>query len=154
MNARRISILLACFWVILVASTATASSGHLHGHAHPAMVTDGAPWHPQAHQAVSPFEVIPGDKRLHCELLGHSPLLPCPHHKVPAGGKEECYLANECGGGPFQAPGSRSGVDSPRYLIPVAVAEDNLPIAVSSISPAVFYDPFYSHSLDRPPRAL
>ena len=154
MNARRISILVACFWVTLVASTAMASSGHPHAHVHPAVIADGAPLHLQASKAVSPFEVKPGGERLHCELLGHSPLLPCPHHKVPAGGKEDCYLANECGGGPFQAPSSRSFGDSPRYLIPVVVAEDDLPIAVSSISQAVFYDPFYFHSLDRPPRAL
>ncbi len=153
MNVRRISILLACFWVSLMASTATAGSMHPHVHAL-AVATDGAPWHPQALKAVSPFEVKPEGKRLHCELLGHSPLLPCPHHKVPAGGKEECYLTNECGGGPFQAPSSRSVGNSPRYLIPVAVAEDDLPMAVSSISPAVFYDPFYFHSLDRPPQAL
>lgn len=154
MNARRISILLACFWVILVASTAMASSGHSHAHTHhPAVVTDEAFLHPQASKAVSPFEVK-GDKRLHCELLGHSPLLPCPHHKVPAGGKEDCYLANECGGGPFQAPSSRSVGDSPRYLVPVVAAEDDLPIAVSFISQSVFYDPFHFHSLDRPPRAL
>jgi len=154
MNVRRISILCACFWVILVASTAMASSGHSHAHVHPAVATDGPPLHPQAPKAVSPFEAKLGNKRLHCELLGHSPLLPCPHHKFPAGGKEDCYIANECGGGPFQAPSSRSVGDSPRYLVPVVMAEDDLPIAISSISPAVFYDPFYFHSLDRPPWAL
>ena len=99
MNSRRISILLACLGVILMASTATAGSVHSRAHVHPAVVIDGAPLNPQAVHAVSPFEVKPGGKRLHCELLGHSPLLPCPHHKVPAGGKEECYLTNECGGG-------------------------------------------------------
>lgn len=152
MNARRISILLACFWVTLTASTATA--GSMHSHVHPAVVIDGAPLQPQASKAVSPFAANLGGKRLHCELLGHNPLLPCPHHKVPAGGKEECYLTSECGGGPFQAPSPRSVGDSHRYLVPVAIAEDDLPMAVSSTSPAVFYDPFYSHSLDRPPRAL
>ncbi|HKI48682.1 MAG TPA: hypothetical protein VKA69_05115 [Desulfobacteria bacterium] len=154
MNTRRVSVLLSCFWVTLMASTATAGSMHPHAHVHPAVATDGAPWHPQAPQAVSPFEVKLGGQRLHCDLLGHNPLLPCPHHKVPAGGKEDCYLANDCGGGPFQAPSSRSVGDSPRYLVPVAVAEDDLPMAVCSISRAVFYYPFYFHSLDRPPRAL
>jgi len=154
MNARRICILLACLGVILMASTAMAGSMHPHGHVHPAVGIDGAPLNHRAPQAVSPFEIKPGDKRLHCELLGHSPLLPCPHHKVPAEEKEECYLTNECGGGPFQAPSSRSVGDSHRYLIPVATAEDDLPMAVSSLSPADCYDPFYSHSLDRPPRAL
>ncbi len=154
MNARRTGQLLACFWVILMASTALAGSVHPHVHTHPAVITDGAPLHPQAPKAVSPFEVKLGGKRLHCELLGHSPLLPCPHHKVPEDGKDNGSLTNECGGGPFQAPSSRSSGDSSRYLVPVAVAEDDLPIAVSSVSPAVFYDPFYFHSLDRPPRAL
>ena len=154
MNARRISILLTCLGVILMASTASAGSVHPHVHAHPAMVTDGAPLNPQVLQVASPFQVKPGDKRLHCELLGHSPLLPCPHHKVPADGKEECYLTNDCGGGPFQSSSSRSVGDSHRYLVPVTVAEDDLPMVVSSISPVVFYDPFYFHSLDRPPRAL
>jgi hypothetical protein len=154
MNARRISILLACFWVALTASTATAGAMHPHVHVHPAVVIDGAPLQPPASKAVSPFAANLGGKRLHCELLGHNPLLPCPHHKVPAGGKEDCYIANDCGGGPFQAPSSRSAGDYPRFLVPVVVAEDDLPIAVSSISSAVFYDPFYFHSLDRPPRAL
>jgi len=143
---------LACFWVILTASTAMA--GLTHSHTHPAGVTDGAPLHPQVPTAVSPFEVKLGDKRLHCELLGHNPLLPCPHHKIPAGEKDNCYLSTECGGGPFQAPTSRSFGDSPRYLVPLVSIEDDLQIAVSFISQTVFYDPFYSHSLDRPPRAL
>ena len=151
MNARRITILLACFWVTLMASTAMAGSMHLH--AHPAMVTDGAPWHPHT-PAVSPFEVKLGDKRLHCELLGHNPLLPCPHHKIPVEGKDNCYLTSDCGGGPFQMPSSRSVGDFPRYLVPVVTPEDDLQMAVSPINPAVFYDPFYSNSLDRPPRAL
>ena len=152
MNNRRIGLLLACFWVILMASTATA--GSMHSHAHPAGVTYGTPLYPQATKAVSPFEVKPGDKRLHCELLGHNPLLPCPHHKVPAEGKDNCYLTNECGGGPFQAPSLRSVGDSPRFLVPVASVEDDLQIAVSPTSRTAFYDPFYFHSLDRPPRAL
>jgi len=154
MNTRRISVLLSCFWVVLMASTATAGLMHPDTHAHQAVVTDGAPWYPHAPKAISPFEVKMGDKRLHCELLGHNPLLPCPHHKIPVGGKDNCYLTNDCGGGPFQAPSSRSVGDSPRYLVPLASAEDDLQITVSSINPAVFYDPFYSHSLDRPPRAL
>ena len=142
---------MACCWVILVASTAMAGSMHLH--AHPAMVTDGAPWHPHT-PAVSPFEVKLGDKRLHCELLGHSPLLPCPHHKVPAGGEKDCYLANECGGGPFQAPSSRSVGDSPRYLVPVGTAEDDSQVAMNVFNSSILYDFTYFHSLDRPPRAL
>ena len=153
MNVRRFIILLACLGVILMASSASARSMHPHVHAHPAVVTDGAPLNHQV-QVVSPFQVKPGGKRLHCELLGHSPLLPCPHHKVPVEGKEECYLTNECGGGPFQSSSSRPVGDSHRYLVPVTVAKDDLPMAVSSINPVVFYDPFYFHSLDRPPRAL
>jgi hypothetical protein len=105
-------------------------------------------------QAVSPFEVKPGDKRLHCELLGHNPLLPCPHHKVPAGGKSDCYLTNECGGGPFQAPSTRSVGEYPRFLVSVASVEDDLQITESPLAQIIFYDPFYFHSLDRPPRAL
>jgi hypothetical protein len=152
MNARRIGLLFACFWVILLASTATA--GTMHSHAHHAVVTDGAPLHPHAPKAVSPFEVKLGGKRLHCELLGHNPLLPCPHHKVPAEGEANCYLSSECGGGPFQAPSSRSLSDSSRFLIPVITAEDDSQIVTSFISQAVFYDPFYPLSFDRPPRAL
>ncbi len=151
MNARRITILLACFWVTLMASTAMAGSMHLH--AHPAMVTDGAPWHPHT-PAVSPFEVQPGDKRLHCDLLGHNPLLPCPHHKIPAGEKATCYLTNECGGGPFQMPSSRSVGDSPRYLVPVVTPEDDSRVAMNIFNSSVLYDFTYFHSLDRPPRAL
>ncbi len=152
MNASRIGILLACFWVIGVASTATAAP--IHHHAHPAVAGVGAPINPHAHPAVSPFEKKLGDKRIHCELLGHNPLLPCPHHKVPAGGNRTSFLNKECGGGPFQAASSRSVGDSPRFLVPVASAEDDMQISVSPLSPAVFYDPFYSHSLDRPPRSL
>jgi len=154
MNARRFSILMACCWVILVASTAMAGSWHPHAHVHHAVVTDGPPLHPQAPKAVSPFEVKLGDKRLHCELLGHSPLLPCPHHKVPAGGEKDCYLANECGGGPFQAPSSRSVGDSPRYLVPVGTAEDDSQVAMNVFNSSILYDFTYFHSLDRPPRAL
>jgi hypothetical protein len=154
MNARRTCILLACLGVILMASTAMAGSMHPHSHVHPAVGIDESPLRPQFVKADSPFEVKPGGKRLHCELLGHSPLLPCPHHKVPADGKEECYLTSECGGGPFQAPSPRSVGDSHRYLVPVASADDDLPMAVSSIRTAVVYDPFYFHSLDRPPRTF
>jgi len=154
MNARRIFILLACLGVILMASTAMAGSMHSHGHVHPAVSNDGAPLNHLAPQAVSPFEAKLGGKGLHCELLGHSPLLPCPHHKVPAEGKKECSIANECGGGPFQGSASRSIGDSSRYLIPVVSTENNLSLVASFISQVVFYDPFYSHSLDRPPRAL
>jgi hypothetical protein len=152
MNARRIGLVLACFWVILMASTAMA--GSMHPHARHAVVTDGAPLHPHAPQAVSPFEVKLGDKRLHCELLGHNPLIPCPHHKIPAGGKDKGSLTSDCGGGPFQGPGFRSVGDSPRFLIPVVTAEDVARDSTNISNNSVFYDPFYSHSLDRPPRAL
>lgn len=152
MNSSRTGLLLASFWVVLVASTAMA--GPMHTHAQHAGITDGAPLHRHAPQAVSPFEAKLGDKRLHCELLGHNPLLPCPHLKKPAQEKGKYYLANDCGGGPFPAPFSRSVGDSPRFLVPVATVEDDSrgPMNVSNIF--VFYDPFYSHSLDRPPRAL
>ena len=152
MNARRIGLLLACFWVILMTSTAMA--GSMHSHDHHAGVADGAPLNPHAPQAVSPFEVKLRDKGLHCELLGHNPLLPCPHHKIPAEGKDNYYLTNECGGGPFQAPSSRSVGDSPRFLLPVVTVEDNSRISINVSSSSVFYDPFFSHPLDRPPRAL
>jgi hypothetical protein len=154
MKFRRVSILLACFWVILAASTAVAGSMHSHGHASPLVIADGAPLQPHAIKAVSPFEVKAGDKGLHCELLGHNPLIPCPHHKVPADGKEECYLTTDCGGGPFQAPFSRSAGEFPRFLVSVATVEDDLPIAVRSIRLTEYYDTFFSHSLDRPPRTL
>ena len=152
MNIRRIGLLLACFWVILMASTAMA--GSMHSHTHHVEVTHGVPLSPHVPQAVSPFEVKLGDKGLHCELLGHNPLLPCPHHKIPAGGKDNCYLTNECGGGPFQTPSSRSTGDSPRFLVPVVTVEDNSRFSMNVSNSSVFYDPFYSHSLDRPPRAL
>ena len=153
MNVRRVCILLACLGMILMASTALAGSMHSHAH-HSGVVTDESPLRPQFVKAASPFELKPGSNGLHCELLGHSPLIPCPHHKVPASGKEEWYLANECGGGPFQAQSSRSVGDSHRYLVPIASAEDDLPMATGFINPVVFYDPFYSQSLDRPPRTL
>lgn len=143
---------MACCWVILLASTATA--GTMHSHAHPAAITDGAPWNPQASHAVSPFGVKPEAKRLHCELLGHNPLLPCPHHKIPAEGKDNFYLSNGCGGGPFQAPFYRSFGDSPRFLIPVATVEEDVPVALHVFSSTVFYDSTFTFSLDRPPRAL
>jgi hypothetical protein len=150
---KRFLILSACFGMILMASTAMA--GSMHSHAHHAGVTNGGtPLHLHVHKAVSPFEAKLGDKRLHCELLGHNPLLPCPHNKIPAGEKETCFLKNECHGGPFQAPASESVGSSPRFLASVVSAENDLPITAGSISPTVIYDPFYSHSLDRPPRAL
>ena len=152
MFTRRSALLLACSWVLLMASTALAGSGH--SHAHHTGVIDGAPRHMHVPQAVSPFEVKPGDKRLHCELLGHNPLLPCPHHKVPAGEKGDCYLTSECGGGPFQTPSSRSIGECPRFLVSVTTVEDDLQMIASPLAQVVFYDPFYSHSLDRPPRAL
>lgn len=152
MNSRRIAQLLACFWLILVAST--ASAGSLHPHAHHAGVIDGAPIHPHAPKAVSPFETKVEKKLLHCELLGHNPLLPCPHHQIPARGKDNCYLSNDCGGGPSQVPSSRSVGDSPRFLVSVTSAEDDLQIAVGSINPTVLYNPFYSSSPYRPPRTL
>jgi hypothetical protein len=154
MVIRQIYMLLACIGLVLVASTAVAGSIHSHGHASPLVIADGMPLNPNAVKAASPFEVKPGSKVLHCKLLGHSPLIPCPHHKVPADGKDECYLTTDCGGGPFQAPSSRSVGDPPRYLISEAMAENDLPIAVRSIHATVCYDPFYSHLIDRPPRAL
>ena len=94
MNFRRMCILLASIGMILLASTAIAGSmhSHSHGHAHLKVVSDGMPLNPNAVKAASPFEVKPGGKVLHCKLLGHNPLIPCPHHKVPADGKDECYL--------------------------------------------------------------
>lgn len=154
MQTRRISILMACCWLILGASTATAGSLHAHTHAHQTVAGDGALWNPHIHKAVSPFETPIGDKRLHCELLGHNPLLPCPHHQMPAKGKRACYLTNECGGGPFPAPPSRSAGDMPRFLVSVPLAEADVPIFMTVWHHAVLYDPCHSHSLDRPPRAL
>ena len=154
MNARRICILMAFCGLILVASTATAGSLHSHAHAHKAVAGDGAPWNPHIHKAVSPFETQTGDKRIHCELLGHNPLLPCPHHQLPAEGKRACYLTNECGGGPFSAPSSRSGGDMPRFLVSVTFAEAEVQIFMTVWNHTELYDPFHFHSLDRPPRAL
>ncbi|MCZ6541239.1 MAG: hypothetical protein O6704_06270, partial [Nitrospinae bacterium] len=71
MKTRRISLFMACCWLILVASTATAGSLHTHTPAHQAVAGDGAPWNPHIHKAVSPFEAPTRDQRLHCELLGH-----------------------------------------------------------------------------------
>ncbi len=145
---------MACCWLILGASTATAGFLHAHTHAHQTVAGDGAPWNPHIHKAVSPFETPIGDKRVHCELLGHNPLLPCPHHQMPAEGKRACYLTNECGGGPSPAPPSRSAGDMPRFLVSVPLAEADVPIFMTVWHHAVLYDPFHSHSLDRPPRAL
>ncbi len=147
---------MACCWLILVASTATAGSLHpqANAHAHKTVAGDGAPWNLHNHKAVSPFEAPTGDIRLHCELLGHNPLLPCPHHQIPAEGKRACYVTNDCGGGPFPAPSSRSVGDAPRFLVSVAVAEADMPIVMTVWNHAVLYDPFHSHSLARPPRAL
>lgn len=143
---------MAFFWVILAASTATA--GSLHPHDHKAGAVYGGPWHPQAPKAVSPFEVKKDGKRIHCELLGHNPLLPCPHHKIPAEGKDASFITNDCGGGPFPAPSSRSMGGQPRFLVPVASVEDDLQFSVRAFTSAVFYDPFLSTTRDRPPRAL
>jgi len=118
------------------------------------VVIDGAPLQPQASKAVSPFAANLGGKRLHCELLGHNPLLPCPHHKVPAGGKEDCYIANDCGGGPFQVPSSWSAGDYPRFLVPAVTTQDDSRIAMNVFNSSALYDSTYFHSLDRPPRAL
>lgn len=152
MNARSLIFVSACFGALFL-MTSTATAGSMHSHGHQAGITHGAPLHPQAPQAVSPFEIMPGDKRLHCELLGHNPLLPCPHHKVPAGERDR-FLDSDCSGGPFQAPSSRSFGDSPRYLVPVVLTAVDRQETLSSISLAVIYDSFHSDSLDRPPRAL
>lgn len=151
MNASRIGILLACFWVIGVSS---ATAGPMHSHAYPAVAGDGAPVNPPAPKAVSPFDRKLEGKRIHCELLGHNPLLPCPHHKAPAGGNRASFLSKECGGGPFQAPSSRSFAGTPQFLVPIASAGDEQRASVSYWNTAVFYDSLLSHSLDRPPRSL
>lgn len=143
---------MVCFWVVLAASTATAGSHP--AHTHHALVTDGAPWHPQAPKAVSPFEVEKDGKRIHCELLGHNPLLPCPHHKIPAEGKDAFFITNDCGGGPFPAPSLGSMGGQPRFLVPVASADDGLQFSVRVFNSAVLYDSLLLNSLDRPPRAL
>jgi len=49
--------------------------------------------------ADSPFHKGMEEKRLHCDLLRHNPLMPCPHHKIPLGEKASCSVANDCGGG-------------------------------------------------------
>ncbi len=149
---RRIVLLLACFGVLLMASSAIA--GSMHSHAHHTGISDGTPFHMPVSQAVSPFEVNSGNKRLHCELLGHNPFIPCPNHKVPTGGKGDCFLTSECGGGPFQVPSSRSVGKFPRFLVPVVTVEDDLQMTASLQARTNFYDPFYPHYLDRPPRAL
>jgi hypothetical protein len=154
MNARCICICIAFCGLILAASTATAGFTHPHPHAHKAVAPDGAPWQPHVHKTVSPFETQLGEKRIHCELLGHNPLLPCPHHQLPTEEKRTCYLTNECGGGPFPAPTSRSGGDMPRFLVSVTLAEADVRIFMTVWNHAELYDPFHYHSLDRPPRAL
>jgi len=148
----KILISAVCFCVVLMASAAMAES--VHSHVHHAGVAVGAPLHIHVHKAVSPFEIKLGDKRLHCELLGHNPLIPCPHNKIPAGGKDTCYLTNECGGGPFPSPASESAGKSPRFLVPVVTVEDNSQFSLTISNRSVLYDSFFSHSLDRPPRAL
>lgn len=152
MHPKTTGLLLTCFWLVLTASNAMA--GSTHSHTHHVGVTSGAPLHVPLSQAISPFEVKLGNKRLHCELLGHNPLLPCPHHKVPADGKDNCYLANECGGGPFQAPASESAEKSPRFLIATVPVEDQPRISMTVPNRSVLYDSNFFHSLDRPPRAL
>jgi len=152
MNIRRFIVAGVCLWAILLASIAAA--GPMHTHARHIAVADDAPWKPHVVQAVSPFKLHLKDKRLHCELLGHSPLLPCPHHKVPAGEKTKCYISNECSGGPLSAPSARSFGDSPRFLVPVASAADDSQFGMNTLVTPIFYDSIFSHSLDRPPRAL
>jgi len=152
MNPRQIALLVASSWVILMASNAMA--GSTHSHAHHVGIIHGAPLHVPVSQAVSPFEVKLGNNRLHCELLGHNPLLPCPHHKIPADGKDNCYLTNECGGGPFQAPASESAGKSPRFLIAIVIVEDQSRTLMTVSNRSVLYDSNLFHSLDRPPRAL
>jgi len=152
MNLRLIALLVACSWVVLMASTALA--GSTHSHTHHKGVTQGAPLNSHAPQAASPFEVQLGDKRLHCELLGHNPLLPCPHGKIPAEGKDNCFLANECDGGPFQSPASESAGKSPRFLGAVTSVQRHSQIFTTHSNHSVLYDSSFPHSLDRPPRAL
>jgi len=152
MFLKRIIILVACFWVVLVASTAVA--GPMHDHGLKTVASNGAPVNLHVHKAASPFEVKGGGKRLHCELLGHSPLLPCPHHKIPMGEKDRFHLSKECDGGPFPVPSSRSMGDSPRFLVPMATPDNGLPFSGGALSIAVFYDSFLSFTAERPPRAL
>ena len=152
MSPRLIALLVACSWAILMASTALA--GSTHSHAHHRGVNQGAPLNSHVPQAVSPFEVKLGDKRLHCELLGHNPLLPCPHGKIPTEGKDKSFLANECDGGPFQAPASESAGESPRFLGAVTAVVDLSQNFTAVSNYSVLYDSNFPRSLDRPPRAL
>jgi hypothetical protein len=150
---KRFLILSACFGVILMASSATAGSMHLHSH-HAGVTNGGTPLHLHVHKTVSPFKAKLGDKRLHCELLGHNPLLPCPHNKIPVEEKDDCFLTNECDGGPFQSPASESAGKSPRFLIAVVAVEDRSQNSVTVSNSSVLYDSNFPYSLDRPPRAL
>lgn len=91
----------------LAASTALASGAHSHAH-NPGVTQDTLMNSHSSPQAISPFEKAAGKKHVHCDLLRHSPLLPCPHHKIPAGDEVPCSLANDCGGGPG-LPGFQTG---------------------------------------------
>ncbi len=109
--------------------------------------------HSDHHKSLSPFGIKHG-KRLHCELLGHNPLLPCPHHNKPAGKKKNCLLTSDCGGGSFPAPNSQSAGDYPRFLKPLITTDENLPSFATVLAPTSFYDALFFSSLDRPPQAL
>ncbi|NIQ00842.1 MAG: hypothetical protein GWM98_10910 [Nitrospinaceae bacterium] len=83
MTARRIVIIIACAAGVLLASGASA----------------GQTPHPHKHQAHSPFSGVKGEKRVHCVLLGHNLMRPCPYHYKPVGKKDECFISRECEGG-------------------------------------------------------
>lgn len=150
MLARQMLILSACFMFILVAVNAEAGSMHSYN----TEALAGTHLHSHAHQAVSPFKVKHENKRLHCELLGHNPLLPCPHRNIPANKRNECFLTNECGGGPFPEPAYRSIGDYPRFLVSLVTADEDLSSFVYVLNIPIIYNATFYHSLDRPPQAL
>jgi hypothetical protein len=144
----RLLILSVCFVFTLIAVNAEAGLTHSHN------AKAGAHVHAHADQAVSPFGDKLGNNRLHCELLGHNPLLPCPHHKMPSDKQNDCFLSNECGGGPFSASAYRSAGDYPRFLVPPVTADEDLPFFAYVLSTPIIYNVTVYHSLDRPPQAL
>ena len=134
-------ILIAFFLTALLGGTASAMPGHTHH----GSTGSG--------DTLSPFN-IKHEKRLHCELLGHNPLLPCPHQRVPAGKNKTCFLTNDCGGGPFPVPTSRSAADFPRFVAPSVMSDGDISFLTYVLTPHLFYDASIVSSLDRPPQAL
>ena len=139
MNTGRIMMVAVFFWLMTLAtSTALASGGHSHAH-NPGVMQDMPMNSHSSPQAVSPFEKATGKKHIHCDLLRHSPQLPCPHHKIPAEDDEPSSLANDCGGGPAGSTlhkDSRSPFVAGRVLFTSPAAPHDVKLAPKLFGPS------------------